>query len=103
MFPSSAIFRPTALIASGYALSLRADSMIGSSSAIAVLGSPFLTASSTFFHRSARGVWAAVWVLTRKARPAARKAAGARRAAGRRNRVMADPEREETGGRRAYR
>src|SRR5438067_432999 len=72
MFPSKAIFLATALIASGYALSFMADSMMGSNSATAVFGSPLRTASSTFFHRSGRGVWAAVVEVTISATPAAK-------------------------------
>ena len=39
-----------ALIASGYAFSLIAPSMMGFNASMAVFGRPLLTASSTFFH-----------------------------------------------------
>ncbi len=91
MFPSSVIFLAMALIASGYALSLMADSMIGSSSVMAVLGSPLFTASSTFFQRSARGGCAAVCEVTTRTTPATTHASAAPTVASRCDRFMWEP------------
>src|SRR4051812_44332180 len=71
MLPSRLIFFAIALITSGYALSLSADSMIGLRCSMAVLGSPLPTASLTFFHCSSRGGCAAEWALRTSATPTA--------------------------------